>query len=253
MPTLTVGGSALHYTVHQDGTPVVVLIHGAGGSHLAWPPALRRLPGVTTYALDLPGHGRSTGPGRERVEDYVVDLLSFLDGLGIDRVALVGHSMGGAVAQMTALTAPERAAALVLIGTAARLHVAPAILEGIRHDFEQTVHLISQWAWEPGADPTWVARGEEMMIQTGPQVLLGDFLACDRFDVRNRVTEIASPALVLAGSEDRMTPPRFAQWLAERLPQGEFHLIEGAGHMLALERPHEVQEAVSAFLTHHLG
>jgi len=242
----------LYHTTHSGDGPAVVLIHGAGGNHLAWPPALRRLPHVTTYAVDLPGHGRSEGAGRERIEEYAADLVRFLDTLGIERAVLVGHSMGGAIAQTVALTHPGRVDGLVLLATAARLRVAPAILEGLETDFEGTVRLISQWAWGPGADPLWVERGREMMEACGPQVLRKDFLACDRFDIRDRVASIACPTLVLVGSEDRMTPPRFGQWLADQLPGGKFALIEGAGHMLMLERPQEVLEAVTAFLSEDL-
>ncbi|HID88588.1 MAG TPA: alpha/beta hydrolase [Anaerolineae bacterium] len=243
----------LYHTTHSGGGPAVVLIHGAGGSHLAWPPALRRLPSVTTYAVDLPGHGRSGGTGRERIEEYAADLVGFLDALGIEQAVLIGHSMGGAIAQTVALAHPRRVDGLVLLATAARLRVAPAILEGLETDFERTIRLISQWAWGPGADPLWIERGREMMEACGPHVLRKDFLACDRFDIRNRVTEISCPTLVLVGSEDRMTPLRFGQWLADQLPKGKFVLVEGAGHMLMLERPQEVLEVVTAFLLGNLG
>lgn len=239
---------SLYYTSHPGNGPPAVLIHGAGGSHLAWPAALRRLPGASTYALDLPGHGRSEGAGQESIEAYAADVVAFLDELAIERAVLIGHSMGGAIAQMIALSHPDRVDRLVLLATAARLRVAPAILEGIRTNFEETVRLISQWAWGPGADPLWVERGREMMEACGPQVLYGDFLACDRFDIRDQVAAIACPTLVLVGSEDRMTPPRFGRWLAEQIPQGEFALIDGAGHMLALEQPQAVVNRVAAFL-----
>ncbi len=249
MPTATLlDGTEVYYAVHRDGPLKVLLVHGAGGSHLAWPSALRRLPGATTYALDLPGHGRSSPPGRERIEEYVSDLLGFMDAVGIERGVVVGHSMGGAIAQMVGLTAPERVEGLVLVGTGARLRVAPAILEGIQTGFEATVRLISEWAWGPDADPALVELGRRLMEEAGPEVLLGDFLACDRFDVRERVGEIAAPVLILTGSEDRMTPLRFGEWLADRLPRGTFRRIEGAGHMVMLERPQEVQGAVLAFL-----
>ena len=239
----------LFHTVSPGEGPVVVLIHGAGGSRLVWPAELRRLPGATTFTVDLPGHGRSPGTGRELIEEYAADLVAFLEAVEAESAVLVGHSMGGAIAQMVALTAPDRAAGLVLLATAARLRVAPAILEGLQQDPEATIRLISKWAWGPGADPAWVAQGEQLMMETGPEVLRRDFLACDRFDIRDRVAEIACPTLVLAGSEDQLTPPRFGQWLAEQVSGARYHLIEGAGHMLMLERPHEVGQAIASFLT----
>jgi len=244
MPIVGVAGNDLFYTVSRRAGPAAVLIHGAGGSRLLWPAALRRLSGHTVYALDLPGHGRSTGAARERIEGYAADLLGFLDAMRLHQAVLIGHSMGGAIAMATALAAGERVTGLVLAGTAARLRVAPAVLEGLAGDFESTARLIAEWAWGSGADPAIVARGSSEMRQAGPQVLLSDFRACDRFDVRDRVPEIAAPALVISGSDDRLVPARFGQWLAEQLPRARFLLFEGAGHMVVMERPLETARAI---------
>jgi Predicted hydrolases or acyltransferases (alpha/beta hydrolase superfamily) len=248
MPFAQIGEQALFYTVSRRGGPALILIHGAGGSHLHWPAALRRMPGATVYAVDLPGHGRSEGPGRERIEDYVADIVRFMDAVGVSRGVLVGHSMGGAIAQMTALMAPERVAGLVLVGTGARLRVAPALLDGILQDARGALALITEWAWGPEADPAMVARGRQMMARVNPRVVWGDFAACDRFDIRERVGEITAPTLVITGSEDRMTPPKFGQWLAERIPGARFVLVEGAGHMVMLEKPDQVASAVREWL-----
>ena len=158
MPHLTVGENELFYAVTRSGNLDVVLIHGAGGNHLLWPAALRRLQGATVYALDLPGHGRSRGPGRELIGDYAADVAGFMEAAGIDRAVLMGHSMGGAIAQQVALEIPQRVGGLVLLGTGARLPVAPAILEGIQHDPSRTVEQIMAWAWGPGAKPRKAAR-----------------------------------------------------------------------------------------------
>lgn len=248
MPFAQIGEQALFYTVHGRKGPALILIHGAGGNHLHWPAALRRLPGATVYAIDLPGHGRSAGPGRERIEDYAADVVRFMDAVGVARGVLVGHSMGGAVAQMTALLAPERVAGLVLVGTGARLRVAPVILEGILQDPDSALDLITEWAWGPEADPAMVARGRQMMARVDPRVVWGDFAACDRFDIRERVGEITAPTLVITGSEDRMTPPKFGQWLTERIPGARFVRVEGAGHMVMLEKPDQVASAVREFV-----
>ena len=248
MSVVHLGGNDLFYVRSGGEGAVVTLIHGAGGNHLVWPAALRRLPDATVYALDLPGHGRSQGAGRERIEDYAADLLGFLDAVQVERTVLVGHSLGGAIAQELALAAPDRVTGLVLVSTGARLRVSAALLAGLERDFEGAVRLITQWAWGPEADPALVAQGLQVMMETGPQVLLRDFLACDRFDARGRVVEIAAPTMVLTGSEDRLTPPRLGQWLADHVPGARFSLVTGAGHMLMLERPVEVAAALEAFL-----
>ena len=248
MPIVRVQGNELFYTASGEEGPALVLIHGAGGSHLHWPASLRRLPDARVYALDLPGHGRSGGEGKWHIEDYAADVVAFLDGVGVERAICVGHSMGGAISQTIALLYPDRTAGLVLVGTGAKLRVAPAILEGIRRDFDAVVRLITDWSWGPEADPALVEKGREWLKGVDPEVLLGDFTACDRFDIRDRVAQIAAPTLAITGSEDRMTPAWFGQWLAERIPNARFLLIEGAGHMVALEKPRQVSEAVQAWL-----
>jgi pimeloyl-ACP methyl ester carboxylesterase len=240
MSTVHVGENEFYIAVSRGEGPAVVLIHGAGGSRLAWPPALRRRPDAMVYAIDLPGHGRSSGAGRDRIDAYAGDVLGLMDGLGLEEALLVGHSMGGAVAQMVALDAPRRVAGLLLVSTGPRLQVSDQILDGLAARFDETVGAISRWSWGPDADPEWVTRGREMMRETGPETVLGDFVACDRFDVRDRLDEIAAPTRVVTGAEDRMTPPPLGRALAEGIPGAAFSLVPGAGHMLMLERPAQV-------------
>lgn len=249
MPTERVEGKRVFWAKSPGGDPPAILIHGAGGSRLHWPAQLRRLSSTAVYAIDLPGHGRSEGPARSSIEAYAADVERFLAARGLEQVVLIGHSMGGAIAQVVTLSVPERVAGLVLLGTGAKLGVAPQLLEGLGEDFEGAVDLIAEWAWAPSADPKLVAEGRRVMLEAGSEVLLNDFLACDRFDIRDRVQEIAVPSLVLTGSEDLMTPPRFGRWLVERIPNAQFHLVEGAGHMLMLERPREVARKIREFLS----
>jgi pimeloyl-ACP methyl ester carboxylesterase len=238
----------MFYTVSRRGTLPVVLIHGAGESRLHWPGSLRRLVNATVYTLDLPGHGRSGGQGCDTIEGYAAAVADFLQAAGIKRAVIAGHSMGGAIAMCLALDFADLAGGLVLVATGARLRVAPAILEGIRSNFEQSVELITGYAWSERAPARMVARGREGLLDTGPEVLAGDFTACDRFDVMGRLGEIRVPTLVVAGSDDRLTPPRYALFLAGHIPDASLVVIEGAGHMVMLERSDEVTKAVREFL-----
>ncbi|MGD1992333.1 MAG: alpha/beta fold hydrolase [Anaerolineae bacterium] len=248
MPTIRVGENDLYAAISRRGAAAVVLIHGAGGSRLAWPPELRRLPGATVYTVDLPGHGRSSGAGRSRVDAYAGDVLGLMDGVGLESALVVGHSMGGAIAQMVALAAPDRVAGLLLVSTGPRLPVSDLILDGLKAQFEETVASISKWSWGPGADREWVAQGRQMMVEAGPEALLGDFVACDRFDVRDRLGEIVAPARVVTGEEDRMTPPHLGRGLAKGISHAAFSLIPGAGHMVILERPAAVAAVATEFM-----
>jgi pimeloyl-ACP methyl ester carboxylesterase len=232
-----------------QGAPTLVLIHGAGGSHLHWPGELRRLPEATVYALDLPGHGRSDGPGCDSIVAYVAALIGFLDATGTERAVLVGHSMGGAISQMTALTHPGRVAGLVLVGTGARLRVAPAILEGILDDFDAAIDLVTRFAWAKDAPQELTRRGRQMMAQTPPEVMHGDFAACDAFDVLQRLGEIDAPTLVITGTADLLTPHKYGAFLAEHIPNARLVTVEGGGHMMALEQPGPVAGAVAEFIS----
>jgi pimeloyl-ACP methyl ester carboxylesterase len=226
----------------------LVLIHGAGGSRLNWPPELRRLERATVYTLDLPGHGRSSGKSRDTIEEYAADVAAFLDAVGIKRAVLVGHSMGGAIALTMALDFPERVAGLVLVATGARLRVVPAILKQIPIDFEAALDATTRYAWGPGVSSELVELGRESLREAGADVLLNDLRACDRFDVMERLGEIDAPTLVVSGSADRLAPVKYARHLAERIAGAQIAVLEGAGHMVMLERRAKVADAVARFL-----
>jgi len=228
--------------------PPLLLIHGAGGSHLHWPAQLRRLPKTRVLALDLPGHGRSPEPGRDTIAAYVTAVLSLLDALEIERAVFCGHSMGGAISQWAALEYPERVAGLVLVGAGAKLRVAPAILDGLLQDFDKTVTLITDWAFGPAAPPELKELSAQVMTQVSPTVIHGDFSACDHFDIREQIGQIAAPTLVVGGTVDRLTPLKFSEYLTQKLPHAQLEIVQDAGHMMALERPEQVGAAVGRFM-----
>ena len=243
MPHLTVNGETVYYAHRQSrkaSRAALVFIHGAGGSHQVWLCQVRGLAQVSSYALDLPGHGQSAGQGPDSIATYADWLSAFLDAAGLERAVLVGHSMGGAIALDMALRCPERVAGLGLVATGARLRVAPAVLEGLRSDPAAAVRLIGEWAYGPQAPPEMIRLGEEQIAATPPEVLYDDFAACNAFDVTGRLSEITTPTVVVCGSEDRMTPPKYAAYLRDSIPGAALHLVEGAGHMVMLEKPEEV-------------
>ncbi len=256
MPYLTVAGETVHYVYRQGQRavrPSLVFIHSAGGSHQLWLYQLRGLPQVSSYALDLPGHGHSTGQGQDSIAAYTDWLVAFLDAAGLEQAVLVGHSMGGAIALDTALRYPERVAGLCLMATGARLRVAPAVLDGLRHDLPATVHLLAKWCYSPQASPEMIRLGEQQITATSPNVLYNDFSACNAFDVTGRLREIVAPTIVVCGTEDQMTLPKYAAYLCDNIPGAALHLIEGAGHMVMLEKPEEVTAILAKGLQFKTG
>jgi len=258
MAFTTVNGLGIHYGVGAPLTsargPAVVFVHGAGGTQEQWRFQLRHLgPRWDTLAVDLPGHGESQGTGYRTIEEYRDFLRDLLDALGIFRTVLVGHSMGGAIVQKIALTYPDRLIALGLVGTGARLRVHPDILASVRHgDVQGAAQLISRWAYSEGVLSATVAQGAEAFARNMVETLEGDFLACDAFDVMQEIGRIQVPALVVCGEDDRLTPVKYARFLQQNIPQASLAIIPGAGHMVMLEKPMDVNRIISTFLEQHL-
>jgi pimeloyl-ACP methyl ester carboxylesterase len=239
----------LHFTDSASEAPLtLVLIHGAGGSARHWPPALRELSGARVIAIDLPGHGRSTPPGRRTIPHYTAVVEGVIAALGLKNAVLGGHSMGGAIALTTALQSPAAVQGLVLMGSSARMPVADVLLGGGLSSLETAANFVVEYGL-PNAAPEMKALVREDLLATGAVTTFGDFLACSRFDLRPRLGGINQPALVLIGAEDRLVQPRFMESLAQGLPQGQAHRLPGVGHYAMLERPAETAGHIQRFLT----
>ena len=200
-------------------------------------------------ALDLLGHGKSGRPGRNSIAAYCDVLFGFVEALRLERVVLAGHSMGGAIVQEFALRYPGRLAGIILVGTGARLRVAPAILNGLRADFAATARAMADWVHGQSAPAQLKRLYVQRTLENDPEVMVGDFYACDQFDLRNDVARIETPALVVCGGSDVMTPPKFSESLVQSLPHARLALIPNAGHMVALEAPEAVAAVVVEFLS----
>lgn len=227
----------------------ILFIHGAGAGHQIWFHQLKSLGQKRrAIALDLPGHGGSNGEGADRIEIYRDAVRSFMGELGLHRVVLVGHSMGGAITQSFALAYPGQLAAIVLVGTGAKLRVHPKIFDGLRDDARTGVELIAGWARSPGAPSEVVEQDAAAMLRTPIPVIEGDFRACDAFDLMHQVREISAATLVICGADDLLTPPKYAEYLRQEIVGSQLAVIDGAGHMVMLERPEEVTRAMERFL-----
>jgi pimeloyl-ACP methyl ester carboxylesterase len=246
---VTVNGIPIGYEVRGGGEPTLCLVHGSGGSRAVW---IRQLDGLAdvarVIALDLPGHGESGGTGVGTIDTAAGVIHGFLDALGLSAVVLGGHSMGGAVAQAFALAHPERLVGLVLVGTGARLRVLPRIFAELEGDYPHGVRFVVELATATDAPPALKAALVRQTLPVPPPVLVGDFRACQAFDVMNRIGAIAVPTLVLSGADDRLTPPKYARYLRDEIRGARLVLVEGAGHYVQVERAAETTLALREFL-----
>lgn len=232
----------------------VVLLHAGVCDRRMWDdlvPVLRDA-GHPVIAPDLRGFGsRPLGAGPF---SHARDVLALLDGLGADRAALVGASFGGRVALQVAALAPERISRLALL--------APAPLEDwdwsdpellaygeaeeaafARGDADAVVELnVRMWAGGLSEDDQdYVAEAQRRALELGGE-------GAEEEPVDADPARIAAPALVLVGDRDVSDFVAVGRHLADTLPDAELRVVEGAGHLLALERPDEVAEALTGWL-----
>jgi pimeloyl-ACP methyl ester carboxylesterase len=253
MPIVPIDGKQINYWTGRksllEGREVVFFIHGAGGGQYTWSYQKsffeRRFNPVI---IELPGHGESGGEGEEAIANYAEHVYSFSKILGLSKIFIVGHSMGGAITQTLALTHSEVIKGIVLVGTGARLKVLPMILDGIKEKFEETVKQINQFAYSRKAPSDLIEKGVLGMMRCRREVLYGDFLACDRFDIMSEVKKINLPTLIFCGEEDELTPVKYSQFLQNRIKGSKLEVLPHAGHMVMMESAGTFNEKIREFI-----
>ena len=229
----------------------VVLIHGAGGNHLFWPITIRRLPGFRIYPIDLPGHGKSGGHGLQDIHAYARSIVNWMAAIKLNQAVFVGHSMGGGIALALAKDHREHVLGLVLIGTGARLRVHSTILEntGNVQTYPTMLSTILSKSFSKYASPRLVSLAFKRMKEIRPSVLHGDLIACNSFDIIKSLSTIKAPTLVICGQDDEMTPLRYSQYLSDNIVGAKLERIPNAGHMVMLEQPQLIADAMLAFFS----
>jgi pimeloyl-ACP methyl ester carboxylesterase len=257
MPIVDVDGKQISYWTGRKGfleeRETVLFIHGAGGGQYTWSYQKGFFEkGFNPIIIDLPGHGGSEGEGEEEIERYAEHVYALLKTLSLKKIFLVGHSMGGAIVQTLALTHPETIKGIVLVGTGAKLRVLPMILEGVKNNVAETVLKINQFAFSRKAPSDLIEKGVSLMLQSKAEVLYGDFLACDRFDLMNEIEKIVLPTLILCGDDDQLTPAKYSQFLQNRIRGSKLEILPNAGHMVMMESSQAFNEKIKAFIIHNL-
>jgi 3-oxoadipate enol-lactonase len=242
-----------------EDAPVLVLPSSLGTSMELWSACAERWTGsFRVLRYDTRGHGQSeVPPGPYTMEDFGNDLIALLDELAIERAALCGSSLGGAVVMQVASSAPERVERLVLACTAARFgdpeqwferaaFVRSQGLAPIRDD------VLRAWFAPDFAEehPDVVQRFGEILVATPVDGYAWSTEAVGTWDFRDRLSGIAADTLVIAGTADVRTPPADVELLAEGIPSARLESLAGAGHLACVEQPDAFAALVSEHLAH---
>ena len=259
MDCVTLGDIVVHYRLRPaaPGKQTIVFINSLGTDFRIWDDVIAELDsdlGVLVY--DKRGHGLSSiGSTPYTIADHADDLGLLLAELGISEAIVCGLSVGGQVAQQLYFDRPELVAGLVLCDTAARIgdpefwhkRIDTISRDGIA---SVTDGIMERWfsaGFRHSGKPHYqVARA---MFERQPvQGYLATCAAIAGFDRRADTASISVPVSVLVGSEDGATPPDLVADFARQIPESQFQIIEGAGHLPCIEAPAKVAAAIAALV-----
>ena len=250
---VTVNGRKLFYRGNDGGfsadRKTIVFIHGSGGSHEDWNQQIIPLKNdFNIAALDLPGHGQSEGDGESDVFAYVAIVERFIKTARILKPVLIGHSLGAAICLGFAIRYGDSASAIVPVGGGVKMPVNALILDGFKNDPDSTIAMIAKFSVTKTHREKYAGLITEAISRVSPEIIHGDFTACSRLDITEKISGITIPTLVICGSEDKMTPPVFSEYLSNNIPGAKLCLIPEAGHFVMLENPKEFNNTLANFV-----
>ncbi len=250
------------YTAGRDidrGLPSVMFIHGAANDHSVWALQSRYFAyhGWNALAVDLPGHGASKGPPIKAVGAMADWISELFDALKLERVAIVGHSMGSLVSLETAARYPKKISKLVMVGTAVPMAVSDLLLNAAIDNDHAAFDMVNIWAHtaaaQIGSNPlpgVWMAGDALRLMEKSNRDVLGiDLKACNDYnDGIVAAAKVACPTLLLLGKQDMMTSPKMTKELAATLQDSRVVILEHSGHVPMAEEPAATLDALKNFL-----
>ena len=242
------------------------MLHGIGGGHRAFAPQVETLAslGYRAVAWDMPGYGHSAPIEPYTFKGLAQSCINLIDALQCESVVLVGHSMGGMVAQEVIARRPDKVSKLILCGTSAafgkrsdgqsaeawgRQFIAQrtAPLDAGQSMADMAAKLVPQMVG-PGSLPEGLKLAEFCMASV-PAATYRRALEClVTFDRQAALAEIRVPTLLIGGEFDRVAAPSVMKWMAAEIPQARYAELAGIGHLMNLEAPDEFDALLLDFL-----
>jgi 3-oxoadipate enol-lactonase len=251
----------LHYSEQGQGPTPLVLLHGYPLSSAIWQEQANSLSNeYRVITPDLRGHGQSPAPeGVYEMELMARDVFALLDTLGIQKAAIMGHSMGGYATLAAYRLAPERFLALGLIGSQAgadseearqgRFNTAEKVfMEGSSVVANAMVPKLFAPTF-PLDDPI-AEQAKQMILSTKSSGIIGTLKGmAARADSGPLLPQIKVPVLLITGDKDQIVPPSRAEAMASAIPGATLATIENAGHMMMMEQPQATAMAIRNFMS----
>lgn len=254
MPRIRIGADSINYEA-PGSAPLegrcVVMIHGAGQGAACWENqlrALKRRGRFPSAAVDLPGHGRSGGRAMDSMEGYADFVKKFCEAAGITNPVLIGHSMGGRIAQLLALDGGVSPAGCLFAATGTRIRVSRWSLKTVLADYRTFCETAAQNAFGPGAPAGVREVFLKRLLSTPADTSHRDLLACDGFDASESAGRIDVPSVIVAGGLDTLTPAKHTNALRRAVRGSKLFVIEDAGHFMMMERPDAFNKIMIDFL-----
>ena len=243
----------------RNREPTIVFIHGAAMDHTVWAMYTRYFMHVprSVIALDLPAHGYSQGDPLPSIEMMSEWVSRCLDHLGVERVALAGHSMGALVALELAANNIDRVRTLALLGAAAPMVVSEDLLDAARREHAAAVDMMVLWGHayssQLGGNPVAgihvVHTANRLLERARPGVLFNDLNACNHYkNGAKSALKVTAKTTLVCGTEDKMTPLRAGRALAESIPGCLIQTVPQCGHLLMSEQPEHTHRKLVAAL-----
>ena len=263
MPNVRNGSMVVNCDIRGAG-PAAILFNHSGTSNLSWSERFLEslAEELTVVTPDYRGTGLSSPVSEEfSLADLAADGVAVLDAEGIERAAVVGTSMGGAVAQESALNFPDRLSSLVLLGTfAGNEHAVGPDAKSVAL-FEQALKLDSKIErWRHALPATFsgefLRENEDLALElelkglrySTEETLRWHGQAVSKFEAYDRLPTISAPCRVMHGTADPIMPFENGRILAGRLKNSEFIALEGVGHLPAVEQPLETADRIRRFV-----